>query len=78
MSSIFPFPEGSLTNDSIVTIEQTIDGMNPQVRHAYIVGVGVDKGNGESAPPILDDSALFPGKPLPSFFNFIPTHKAIY
>ena len=51
--------------------------MKPQVGHAYIVGVWVDKGDRDSTPPILDDCPLFSGKPPPSLSNFIPTHALI-
>jgi len=51
--------------------------MDSQIGHANIIGVGVDKGDGDSTSPILDNSPLFPGKPPSSFSDFIPTHKAI-
>ena len=75
---IFSLPEGSFTNDLTIAIEQAIDGMKSQVRHAYIVGVRVDKGDRDSTSQILDDSALFPGKPSPSSFDLIPNRRMFY
>jgi hypothetical protein len=51
--------------------------MNAQIGHPNIIGVWVDKGDGDSTSPILDNSALFPGKTPSGFSDFIPTHKAI-
>ena len=61
----------------MVAIEQAIKGMNTQVGHAYIVGIWVDDGDGDSASPVLDDDTLFSGKLPSSSFNFIPTHALI-
>ena len=49
--------------------------MNSQVGHAYVVGIRVDKGDGDSTAPIFGDGAFFSGKPPPGFFNLILTHK---
>jgi hypothetical protein len=74
----FSFPKGTFTNDLTVAIEQAIDGMKPQVGHTQVIGIRVDKGNGELTPPILDDSALLPGDSPSGFFDLIPTHRVFY
>jgi len=78
VSPIFSFPEGSFTNNLTIAIEQAIDGMNSQVGHAYMIGVGIDKGDRDSASPVFDDGALLSGEPPPGFFDFIPTHRIFY
>ncbi len=52
--------------------------MDSQVGHAYIVGIWIDEGDGDSAPPILDDSTLFSGESLSGFLNLIPAHRFFY
>ena len=59
LSPALSFPEGSFANDLAVAIEQLVYGVKSQVGHAYVVGVGVDEGNGYSTPPIFNSSALF-------------------
>ena len=49
--------------------------MNAEVGHAYVVGIRVDEGEWQPASPVFDDGALFPGKLLSGFFDFITTHK---
>ncbi|KKK69039.1 hypothetical protein LCGC14_2938020 [marine sediment metagenome] len=52
--------------------------MNAQVGHADIVGVGIDEGDREPAPPVFDDGARFAGKPLFVVFYPVPCHTLYY
>ena len=66
------FPEGPFANDLTVAIKQLVNGVKPEVGHANVVGVGVDKGNGYFTSPIFSNGALFPGELLPGFSDLIP------
>ena len=48
--------------------------MNPQVGHAYVVRVRVDKGNGDSTSPVFNNGALFSGEVLPGLVELIVGH----
>ena len=77
---LFPvlfFPEGSFADDIRVAIQQAVNGLHAQVRHADVVGVRVDEGDRQPAPPILDDGARLAGKLLPGVFCLIFTHRLI-
>ena len=77
MNMVFFLPEGPFADDVGVAIEQVVDGMDAQVGHADIIRIGVDKGDGEPPPPVLNDGSLFPGKPPPGFFSLVQTHQLL-
>jgi hypothetical protein len=74
---VFSFPEDSLTDNVFIAIQEAVDGMNAETGNTDLVGVGVDEGDGESAPPVFDNGALLPGKSPSGFPDRVPTHKAL-
>jgi hypothetical protein len=68
------FPECPLADNVAVVVEQFIDGVDAQVGHAQVVRVRVNQGDGQPAPPVLDNGALFAREDLPCIFEFIPGH----
>jgi len=49
--------------------------MNVPRLHPGIIGIGIDKGDGDSTSPVFNNSALLSSKPPLCFLDFIPTHK---
>ena len=77
------------TEDSQVIVQQFVDGMYPQVGHAQIIGIGIDKDYRQSPTPVLDDGAFFveclcsrtpldiPALFSPEFYHFLQRSGAI-
>ena len=64
--------EGPLTDDIFFVVEKMIEGLEPQVGHSHMVGIGIDETNGNfSAPWFLDSPFLFL-KNLPGPLNEFP------
>ena len=56
--------ERPLADHVVAPIEEPVEGVQAQARHAHVVRVGVDQGDGQSSAPVLDDGAFFAGQPL--------------
>ena len=66
------FTEDPLADDIFVAIQKTVDGLESEVGHAYVVCIGIDQGDGDSSAPILDDRAFLLREPLLRFL--FPPH----
>ena len=68
----FRFPEDALTDYVIVVIEEAVDGLEAQVGHPQVVGIGIDEGDVYLPAPVLVDSTPLSFEPLPRLFDFLP------
>jgi hypothetical protein len=74
---VFLLPESPLADHAGIAIQQTVDSVNAQAGHADVIGIGVDKCDGEPAPPVFDNRAMFSRKPLPCLSDALPAHGTI-
>ena len=57
-------------------VEVRVDRLEAEVRHAHRVGVRVDQGDRDAAPPVLADRSLLARHPLLNFLLQRPRHTA--